>query len=147
MGAVLFVLTLGMGGGIFGATMGMWTPRIKQALDPRQSVAEALAVTIASSGMDAAVKQYHDLKASARASYNFDEDELNVLGYELIRARKFNEAIRILKMNVEAFPQSSNFYDSLGEAFMDDGDKAQAIANYEKSLQLNLKNGGAAERL
>ena len=30
---------------------------------------------------------------------------------------------------------------------MDDGDKAQAIANYEKSLQLNPKNGAAAERL
>jgi predicted Zn-dependent protease len=65
------------------------------------------------------------------------------LGYQLIGTKKFNEAIRILQLNVEAYPQSSNVYDSLGEAYMDDGDKPQAIANYEKSLQLNPKNGNA----
>lgn len=34
-------------------------------------------------------------------------------------------------------------YDSLGEAFMDDGNKALSVANYQKSLQLNPKNSNA----
>ena len=65
------------------------------------------------------------------------------MGYQLIRAKKFKESIRILQLNVEAYPQSSNTYDSLGEAYLDDGNKAQAIANYQKSLQLNPKNRNA----
>jgi predicted Zn-dependent protease len=69
------------------------------------------------------------------------------LGYKLIGAKKFKEAIRILQLNVEAYPQSSNVYDSLGEAYLDDGNNPQAVVNYQKSLQLNPKNRGAAEIL
>ena len=144
---LLFVLTLVMAGGLLAVTMAIWVPQVKAGFDPRKSIAETLSATIASSGLDAAVKQYHDLKAAAPGTYNFDEGQLNGLGYRLIRANKFTEAIRILQLNVEAYPQSSNVYDSLGEAYMNAGDKPQAIANYQKSLQLNPKNGGALTML
>jgi uncharacterized membrane protein len=140
---MLFVLTLVMGAGLFAVATAQWVPQVKAAYDPRKSIAETLSATIASGGIDAAAKQYPTLKAAEPAAYNFDEDELNNLGYELIRAKKFKEAIRILQLNVEAYPQSSNVYDSLGEAYMDDGNKPLAIANYQKSLQLNPKNRGA----
>jgi Flp pilus assembly protein TadD len=133
--------------GLFAVSLAIWVPQVKAAFDPRQSIAETLSATIASSGLDAAVQQYHDLKATAPATYNFDEGQLNGLGYRLIRANKFKEAIRILQLNVEAYPQSSNVYDSLGEAYMNDGNKPQAIANYQKSLQLNPKNSGAVNML
>jgi len=144
---ILLVLTFAMGAGIFAVTMAVWVPQVKAAYDTRKSIAETLSSTIASSGIDAAATQYHDLKAAAPATYNFDEGELNALGYQLIRANKFKEAIRILQLNVEAYPQSSNVYDSLGEAYMDDGNKLQAIANYQKSLQLNPRNRGAVQML
>jgi tetratricopeptide (TPR) repeat protein len=144
---LLFVLTLGMAAGLFAVTMAIWVPQVKAAFDPRKSIAETLFATIASGGIDAAIQQYHNLKASAPGTYNFDEGQLNGLGYRLIRANKFKEAIRILQLNVDAYPQSSNVYDSLGEAYMDDGNKPQAIANYQKSLQLNPKNGGAVKML
>jgi tetratricopeptide (TPR) repeat protein len=145
---ILFVLTLAMGAGIFAVTMAVWVPQVKAGFDPRKSIAETLSATIAYSGLDRAAQQYHDLKAAAAsATYNFDEGELNALGYQLIRANKFKDAIRILQLNVEAYPQSSNVYDSLGEAYMDDGNKPQAIANYQKSLQLNPKNSGAVQML
>jgi uncharacterized membrane protein len=140
---VLFTLTLAMGAGIFAVTMGAWLPEVKAAYDPRKSLALTLSATIASSGIDQAVQQYHDLKAAEPVTYNFDEDELNTLGYQLIRAKKFKHAIRIFQLNVEAYPKSANAYDSLGEAYMDDSNKVQAIANYQKSLQLNPKNGNA----
>jgi Flp pilus assembly protein TadD len=69
------------------------------------------------------------------------------LGYQLLRASQFRDAVRIFQLNVEAYPQSSNTYDSLGEAYMDDGDKPQAIANYRKSLALNPKNRNAVKML
>jgi uncharacterized membrane protein len=144
---LIFVLTLGMAAGLFAVTMAIWLPQVKAAFDPRKSIAETLSATIASRGVDAAVTQYYELKTSAPATYNFDEGQLNHIGYQLIRANKFKEAIRILQLNVEAYPESSNAYDSLGEAYMDDGNKPQAIANYQKSLQLNAKNGGAVKML
>jgi len=144
---VLFVLTLAMGAGIAAVTMASWVPNVKAALDTRKSIAQALSATIASSGIDAAVKQYHELRASAPAIYNFDEGELNRLGYILIRENKFKEAIRIFQLNIEVYPQSSNVYDSLAEGYMDDGDKAPAVANYRKSLQLNPKNRNAVVML
>jgi tetratricopeptide (TPR) repeat protein len=147
MAAGLFVLAIAMGAGILGATTGMWLPKIKVAFDSRKSIAGTLTTTIASRGINEAAKQYHDFKVAEPATYNFDEDELNSLGYHLIHENKFKEAIRIFQLNIEAFPLSSNAYDSLAEAYMDDGNKPQAIANYQKSLELNSKNHNAVQML
>ena len=140
---ILVVLALGIGAGSFAFTMAMSLPALKTAFDARKSIFSTLSATIASDGIDAAVRQYRDLKSVSAASYNFDEGELNTLGYELLHAKKHKDAIGIFQLNVEAYPQSSNVYDSLGQAYMDDGDKPQAIANYQKSLQLNPKNHNA----
>ena len=144
---MLFVLTLVMGAGLFAVAMAQWVPQLKAAYNPRKSIAETLSATIGSSGIDRAVQQYHELKTAAPATYNFDEDELNALGYQLIRTKNFKGAVRILQLNVEAYPQSSNAYDSLGEAYMDNGNKPLAIANYRKSLELNPKNKNGAVML
>jgi tetratricopeptide (TPR) repeat protein len=147
MAAGLFVLTGAMGAGIFAVTMASFLPNIKRAYDSRKSIAETLSATIASSGIDQATKQYHDVKAAAPATYNLDEDELNALGYQLIQAHQFKHAIRVFQLNVEAYPQSGNTYDSLGEAYMDDGNKAQAIANYQRSLRISPRNANAVKML
>ena len=141
---MLFVVTLGMGAGLFAVTMAVWVPQLKAAYDPRKSIAETLSATIDSSGIDRAVQQYDELKTAAPATYNFEEDELNALGYRLLRTKKLREAVRVLQLNVEAYPRSSNVYDSLGEAYMDEGNKPLAIANYQKSLQLNPRNKNGA---
>jgi tetratricopeptide (TPR) repeat protein len=145
--AGLFVLTLAMGVGIFAVSMAVWVPDVKAGFDQRTSIAETLSATIVSSGIDQAEKQYHDLKAAQTAAYNFDEDQLNSLGYRLIHDKKFKEAIRIFQLNVEAYPKSANTYDSLGEGYMDDGNKAEAIVNYQKSIDLNPKNLNGAKIL
>jgi hypothetical protein len=147
MAAVLFVLTIALGAGISAVTVGVFVPHIKTAFDSRKSIAEVLSATIASSGIDTAAEQYRRLKAAQPATYNFDENELNGLGYELLRSRKFDEAIRIFQLNVEAYPQSGNVYDSLAEAHMDDGKRSQAIADYRESLQKNPKNRNAVQML
>lgn len=45
------------------------------------------------------------------------------------------------------FPQGFNAYDSLGEAYMENGEKQLATPNYKKVLELNPKNPIAAEKL
>jgi outer membrane protein assembly factor BamD (BamD/ComL family) len=142
--AVLFVLTLATAAGVFAVSTAIWVPTVKAAYDTRVSIAETLSKTIDTAGIDQAIKQYRDLKASSVSkTYNFDESELNNLGYKLLRASKYKDAIQIFQLNIEAYPNSANPYDSLGEGYMDDGNKALAILNYERSLQLNPKNHNA----
>lgn len=145
--AMLLVFTLAMAAGLFALTLGAWVPQVKAAFDSRRSIVPILSAAVASNGIDSAVQQYRDLKAAPPATSNFDENQLNALGYQLIGNRKFKDAIRIFQLNIEAYPQSSNVYDSLGEAYMDDGDTQDAIANYQKSLQINPKNGNAIKML
>lgn len=147
MAALLIGLTVVLAAGILVVAMGAWLPQVKAAFDSRKSIAQTLSTTVAAVGIDAAIQQYHDLKATQPATYNFDQGELNTLGYQLLRKKRFKEAIRIFQLNVEAYPQSSNAYDSLAEGYMDDGDKAQAVANYEKALQLNPRNRSSATML
>ncbi|MGD0349370.1 MAG: tetratricopeptide repeat protein [Verrucomicrobiota bacterium] len=109
--------------------------------------AEILLKTVEEKGVEAAVKQYRELRAAQPEAYDYSEEQLNYLGYHLIGMGRIKDAIGILKLNAEAYPQSSNVYDSLGEAYLDDGDKELAIENYEKSLQLDPKNRGAIEKL
>ena len=53
---LLFVLTLAMVAGLFGVTASVWVPQVRAAFDPRKSIAETLAATIAASGIDEAIK-------------------------------------------------------------------------------------------
>jgi len=75
------------------------------------------------------------------------EPDINRLGYEFINAHKLDQAILVFKLNAETFPASFNTWDSLGEAYMDRGDKEPAIQSYSKSLELNPKNYGARDQL
>ncbi|MGH9872599.1 MAG: serine hydrolase [Pyrinomonadaceae bacterium] len=109
---------------------------------PKQSIAETLR-PIATKDVAAAIKRYRELKATRTSEYDFREAELNTLGYQLLQMKKIAEAIEIFKLNVEAYAQASNTYDSLGEAYLANGDKELAITNYKKSLELDPKNTGA----
>lgn len=111
---------------------------------PKKSIAETILNTATEQGAEAAVKQYRDLKSNQPATYDFSEAELNTLGYQLVGMKKIREAIEIFKLNVEMFPQSSNPYDSLGEAYLISGDKELALKNYKKALELDPQNANAA---
>ncbi|MGC2402405.1 MAG: DUF2306 domain-containing protein [Acidobacteriaceae bacterium] len=147
MAAGLFVLTVMLGAGIAAVAMGSFLPNLKKAYDRRISIADTLSATIAAGGLNQAIRQYRDLKGTAAARYNFDEDELNILGYQLVQKRQYPQAIRIFQLNVDAYPHSGNTWDSLGEAYMDDGNKSEAIAAYHQSLLLNPGNANGVKML
>ena len=134
---LLIVLSVATAAGIAGATRSMWLPRIAAAFDPRVSIAETLTSVIDREGMDAAVEEYHRLRASGTDHYNFDEAQLNSLGYQRLRMAHPDQAIRIFQLNVEVYPLSSNVHDSLAEAYLAAGQHELAIASYRKALELD----------
>jgi tetratricopeptide (TPR) repeat protein len=108
---------------------------------------EELMLTAKLGGTDAVLQRYDALKSSADAESRPPEFLLNALGYESLRNGKTDDAIRLFQKNVAEFPESSNVYDSLGEAFAAAGKKDLAIENYEKSIKLDPKNQNGIDRL
>ena len=112
---------------------------------PKRPIAEVLLPIITDKGIESALQTYATLKQSS--DYYVSEAQLNALGYRLLGMKKVREAIEILRLNSLTYPQSANVYDSLGEAYMINGDKDLAIRNYEKAVELNPQNTNAIETL
>jgi CubicO group peptidase (beta-lactamase class C family) len=110
------------------------------------AIVPMIADAIERGGADSAVRLYHSLR-TRYPRIAFEEAALNALGYRLMTAGKIDAAIAVFRLIVETFPKSANAYDSLGEAYMNHGDKALAITNYERSLALNPANGNAVRML
>ena len=111
------------------------------------SIANKLKSIIEAEGIDKIESQYLELKKNEADEYNFSENQLNQLGYHYLGNDKVNFAVAIFKINVDAFPKSSNVYDSYGEALLKRGDKENAIENYLKSVELNPANEGGIKVL
>ena len=112
---------------------------------PKRSIAETLYKTAKEKGGAAAVAEYRKLKGTASSTYDFSEGELNTLGYQILGMDKTKDAIEIFKLNTEMFPKAANPYDSLGEAYLKDGQKALGLKNYKKALELDPKNANAIQ--
>jgi CubicO group peptidase (beta-lactamase class C family) len=93
-------------------------------------------------GAAAALEQFSKELASGVIS----EGTVNQAGYNLMGSKKIGDAILLFRKNVELHLGSWNAYDSLGEAYMNNGDKELAVKNYRKSVELNptSENGLAA---
>ena len=111
------------------------------------SLVDELTMVDTAQGINAVVKRYQELKKNGFEGCYVNEGQLNMLGYRLLNSDRTSDAIEVFKLNVDAYPESANVYDSLGEAYMNNGDKKLAITNYEKSLELDPKNTNATEML
>lgn len=91
---------------------------------------------------------YYQLKRDHLNKYNFeDEYELTRYGYLLLSEEKTKEAIKIFNLLISEFPNSFNAYDSLGEAYLNDGNEELSLLNYEKSVEMNPKNTGGIDQI
>jgi CubicO group peptidase (beta-lactamase class C family) len=104
---------------------------------PRKSIAKALYRTIMEEDLEAALARYQRLRAEQPDDYDFDEDELNSLGYRLMRTGQVKQSIAIFRLNTEIYPDSWNVWDSLGEALFRDGRIDEARAAHRRSLELD----------
>ena len=110
---------------------------------PKKSIAETLYKIAIEKTVASAVAEYRRLTAQNSPTYDFSENELNILGYQLLGMKRLKDAIEIFKLNVEMFPKSSSAFDTLGEAYLADEQKDLALANYKKAVELDPTNANA----
>jgi tetratricopeptide (TPR) repeat protein len=107
---------------------------------------DAFRVELGRQGFDHATDIYAAMQKE-KSDFKLDETAVNAWAYELLNDNNLPEAIILLKLNVQSYPDSGNAYDSLGEAYMKAGQKQLAIENYKKSLEKDPTNDNAKQKL
>jgi enterochelin esterase family protein len=100
------------------------------------SIADVLYQTLSSEGLAAARAQYERLRESASSRYDFGASDLNRLGYRLINDHRLEQAIAVLEINANAWPDNPNVYDSLAEAYRWAREYERALPLYRRVLDL-----------
>ena len=107
---------------------------------------EAFRSELGRQGFDHAADIYASMKKQ-NPDFKLDENTVNHWGQRLISENRLPEAIQLLKLNSTNYPESSDAYDSLGEAYMKAGQKQAAIDSYKKSLEKDPGNDSAKQKL
>ena len=114
---------------------------------PSEPIGERLRRAISNNDWKKAREELHAFLADRRNRYMSVERYLNSFGYELAAKGEVETAIQVFQLNVDAYPESANVYDSLAEAYLKHGDRQRALENYQKALKLNPSNAGASEAI
>ncbi|MEO6135489.1 MAG: tetratricopeptide repeat protein, partial [Ginsengibacter sp.] len=94
------------------------------------------------------VALYYKLKNENSGAYTFkDELQLTLYGYSFLWENKVDESMEIFKLIIAEFPNSSNAYDNLAEAYLKKGNKELALEYYGKALALNPENINAGDQV
>jgi polyisoprenoid-binding protein YceI len=117
------------------------------AAEGKKSIGALVYETTQKQGLDVALKQYKEAKQNQADAFLFAPGQLNVVGYKLLQHGKVKEALEFFKLNVESYPDKALVYDSLGDAYLANGDKEQATKSFKKSLELDGANTSAIESL
>ncbi|AYN00226.1 serine hydrolase domain-containing protein [Chryseobacterium sp. 3008163] len=114
---------------------------------PKKSVYQAIRKE-SLDNVNTAIETYYLLKKNSEKEYSFENpNELNKLGYELLRLGKNNESIEIFKLATKEFPKDANLFDSLGEAYFTNKQYNLALDSYKKAISLGGTNGNAEKMI
>jgi tetratricopeptide (TPR) repeat protein len=108
---------------------------------PKQ-LSEIILQTLREKGVSAAAAQFRDLHTRfyGRATYDFGEDTLIAIAQPLASGKP-DDAIALLQLNLEFYPQSGKTYGAIGYAYTRKYDDATAITFLEKAVALDPSNG------
>jgi dienelactone hydrolase len=120
---------------------------ITRPADPKATVAvkdtpmrKFWAKAVSPTGVGEAVQMFYDAVQRGSRVALFGEGELNQLGYFHLQAGRTNDAIRLFRLNTIAYAASANTYDSLGDAYLANGQNDEALRMAEKALEMLEKD-------
>lgn len=93
----------------------------------------------------AALAAYTQLKEAQDEAAS--ERNLNLEGMRLVQSGRLDAAIKLLTLNTQLYPDSANTWDSLGYAYLRQGNKPLARDNYRKALSIDPEFATAKQAL
>jgi len=109
-----------------------------RGLSRPRTLEAVLAETLESDGIDATVERYREMRSEyyGSGSYDFSEFVLTEWAQVLARSGQTDEAIGVLELNAEMFPESGGVRFMVGEVFRLVDDTVQAKIHYERAIEL-----------
>jgi dienelactone hydrolase len=111
-------------------------PPATHALAPWSAESRFLALADEPDGLHKAEQMFANARRADPSVVLFSEALINRFGYEHLAMGDTKAAIELFQMNVTAYPNSPNVYDSLGDAYLAAGQKDLARENAKKALEL-----------
>jgi dienelactone hydrolase len=111
-------------------------PPATHALAPWSAETRFVALADEPDGLRKAEQMFADARRADPSVVLFSEALMNRLGYGSLASGDIRGAIALFQMNVTAYPNSPNVYDSLSDAYLADGQKDLARQNAQKALEL-----------
>jgi hypothetical protein len=93
------------------------------------------------------VAEIYDNFQKQKPDFKLDEGALSSWSDELMDDDKVHEAITLLKLGVQMYPESSGLYLSLGDAYARSGQSRLAVDCFRKSIEKDSDNGAAKKKL
>jgi Tetratricopeptide repeat len=114
---------------------------------PGTALSELIQKATAQKDLVEFIPKYKAFRSNPKSKYVNSEAVMNQFGYTLLGRQRVADAIEVFKLNVEAYPNSANVYDSLGDAYQAAGRKEDAIKAYEKALSIDPTFTSSADNL
>lgn len=112
----------------------------------KKKLAQVYGQSLIQSSSDEAFSKLIELKDDT-IHYSLRELDMNELGYQFLYDGYTTQALETFKVNTLLYPNSSNVYDSYGDALADNKQKENAIIMYKKSILLDPKNTESLDKL
>jgi hypothetical protein len=124
-------------------------PALQAVLDytPGATLAEIIAAAGSEKSLNDFIVKYKAYKNDAKHRYVDSEALMNRFGYNLLQAKRIDDAVEVFKLNAEAYPSSANVHDSLGDALAAAGQKEEAIKSYERALSIDPNYSSSLDSL
>lgn len=111
-----------------------------EPVQPRPPLMNALAESIEQHGLSRTKQWVAAITEGGAKDYFVDEFEINNLGYNYLLKEQIDKSILVFHVNTKLFPESANVFDSLGEAYLAQGNQKLAFDNYKRALDMDPGN-------
>jgi polyisoprenoid-binding protein YceI len=113
----------------------------------KPSVGKEMWEALAARGVEGALARYRELKEKSPGDYNFDTDQVSIVGNRLLQHRHLREALQVFRLAAAESPKEPVLQARVGETCAALGDREGALTAYRKALELAPQNPEAIEMM
>jgi serine beta-lactamase-like protein LACTB, mitochondrial len=112
----------------------------KNSVPLKMSLSDRLMEEYLNSSIDNVKSLYLRIESDSTEVFSFTPLEMNYFGYDLLAIKRVPDAIDFFKFFIHEYPDFTNAYIGLADAYYADGNRGLALKHYRIALKLDPKN-------